>query len=126
MITRRQRRVTMKQVVISVVVAVLTAYLLLVTQAEAAQTWITCTPVDIATYSGRVHVLCAAPVGGISFFAVSTQNSAHAARVLSVISTAQVAGRTLKILYDPADHSGAGIGCVVTDCRLIIAVGFGR
>ena len=65
-------------------------------------------------------------IGGIFFFAVSTQDAQFAARVLSVITTAQVAGRTLTILYDPADLSGAAIGCQNNDCRLIRAVGFGQ
>lgn len=94
--------------------------------AKAAETWVSCTPVSIVTYQVRVHVRCAAPVGGILFFAVSTQNSAFAARVLSVIATAQVAGRTLSILYEPTDLSGAAIGCQTNDCRLIRAVGFGQ
>jgi len=98
----------------------------LVARAEAAETWISCTPAAIATYQVRVHVRCTAAVGGISFFAVSTQDAANAARVLSVITAAQVAGRTLSILYDPADLSGAAIGCATNDCRLIRAVGFGQ
>ena len=100
--------------------------LLTVGRANAAETWISCTPVEIVTYAVRVHVRCAAAVGGITFFAVATQDTAYAARVTSVITTAQVAGRTLTILHDPADLSGAAIGCQTSDCRLIRAVGFGR
>lgn len=100
--------------------------LLAVGMADAAETWIACTPVEIVTYAVRNHVRCAAAVGGITFFAVATQDTAYAARVLSVITTAQVAGRTLTILYDPADLTGAAIGCQTSDCRLIRAVGFGR
>jgi hypothetical protein len=92
--------------------------------AKAAETWVSCTPVRVVTYQGRVHVQCAAPINGVVYFAVSTQDSAFAARVLSVIATAQVARRTLSILYDPADLSGAAIGCQNTDCRLIRGVGF--
>jgi hypothetical protein len=104
------------------------AFLLLFGQswAAAADTWISCVPIEIATYAVRVHVRCAASVGGISFFAVSTQDAAYAARVLSVVTAAQVAGRTLSILNDPADLSGSAIGCQNADCRLIHAVGFGR
>src|SRR5467141_222417 len=77
-----------------------------------AETWISCTPVGIVTYRTRVHVRCAAAVGGITYFAASTQDVAFSARILSVITAAQVAGRTLSILYDPADLSGTAIGCV--------------
>jgi hypothetical protein len=71
-------------------------------------------------------VRCAAPVGNIRYFAVSTSDQAQAARVLSVINTALVAGRTLVINYDPMDLNGAAIGCLTSDCRLIRAVGFGK
>jgi hypothetical protein len=93
---------------------------------QGAETWISCVPVGVVTYRIRVHIHCAAAVGGISYFAVSTTDTAYAARVLSTISTAQVAGRTLSIIYDPADLSGASIGCQTNDCRLILGVGFGQ
>jgi hypothetical protein len=95
-------------------------------QMEAAETWTACVPVEVATYQGRIHVRCAAAVGGINFFAASTQDTAYAARLLAVLTAAQVAGRTVSILFDPADQSGAGIGCQVNDCRLIRAAGFGQ
>jgi hypothetical protein len=93
---------------------------------EAAETWTSCVPVGIATYKTRIHVRCAAAVGGISFFAVATQDTAYAARVLSVLTAAQLGGRTLQILFDPADLTGASVGCLTTDCRLIRAAGFGQ
>ena len=88
---------------------------------------ISCTPAQVAVFADapRLHVRCAASVGGILYFALSTSDAAQAARVLSVLTTAQVAGRTLIIRYDPADLSGASIGCQVNDCRLIRAAGFG-
>jgi hypothetical protein len=109
-----------------VAVVFFVAILLLIGRAEAIETWISCNPIEIVTYQVRVHVRCAAAVGGITFFAAPTQEAAYAARVLSVITAAQVAGRTLSILFDPSDQSGATIGCLTSDCRLIRAVGFGR
>jgi hypothetical protein len=94
--------------------------------AHAADTWASCTPNQVMTYSQRIHVRCASAIGKISYFALSTQNAQLAARTLSVISTAQVAGRTLTVLYDPADLTGASIGCLTSDCRLIHAIGFGQ
>jgi hypothetical protein len=91
----------------------------------ATAVWTSCTPVGVVAYARRVHVQCSAPVSGVSYFAASTADPSNAARVLSLISTAQVAGRTLSILYDPADTSGTAIGCQASDCRLIQAVGFG-
>ena len=95
-------------------------------QVEAAETWTSCVPVEVATYQGRIHVRCASAVGGIYFFAASTQDTAYAARLMGVLTAAQVAGRTLNILFDPVDQSGGAIGCSVNDCRLIRAASFGR
>ena len=90
--------------------------------AEAAQTWSTCKPVRVANYANRVHVKCAASVsGGIWYFAYPGADTATAARMLSLLSSAFIAGRTLQVLYDPADKSGAGFGCQVNDCRKLLA-----
>ena len=96
--------------------------------AQAAPVDTSCTPDEVAVFTTetRLHVRCAAPVGNIRYFAVSTSDQAKAARVLSVINTALVAGRTLWIKYDPVDLSGASIGCLNSDCRLIRAIGFGK
>ena len=91
--------------------------------AQAASTWVTCTPTESMTYSQRIHVRCASAVGGITFFASGTTDEASAARALSVINTALVAGRSVSVLYDPADTRGTTIGCLAADCRLIQAVG---
>lgn len=96
-------------------------------QAPATSQWNnTCVPVGIVTYSTRVHVQCQSAVSGIIYFAAPTADAANVARILSIITAAQVAGRTLSILYDPADTSGTAIGCAANDCRLIQAVGFGQ
>ena len=42
------------------------------------------------------------------------------------MQTALVAGRTLIVKLEPADLSGAGIGCESNDCRLIRRIGFGK
>src|SRR5689334_10252527 len=36
------------------------------------ETWVDCIPVNVATFPARVHVKCAAAVGGIQYFAVAT------------------------------------------------------
>jgi hypothetical protein len=91
--------------------------------AQAASTWITCTPTESITGSQRIHVKCASAVGGIIFFALGVNDEAAAARALSVINTALVAGRGLTLLYDPADTNGTAIGCLASDCRMIQAIG---
>lgn len=85
---------------------------------------ISCAPSNVFVFSNRVHIRCVESVGGIQYFAAPTADAAYAARVLSILSTATVAGRTVSIFYDPADTSGASIGCQANDCRLIQAVGF--
>lgn len=92
----------------------------------AGESWTSCVPVAVANFHNRVHVRCTAPVGNILYFAAPTNNAAHAARVLSTLSAAQIAGRTLDIIYDPDDTSGTDIGCLAADCRMIVAVGFGQ
>jgi hypothetical protein len=81
-----------------------------------------CTPLNVMVFESRVHVKCVETVGNIAYFAASTEDSGNASRVLNVLSTALAAGRTLSIIYDPADTSGAAIGCQINDCRLIQGV----
>ena len=90
-----------------------------------ANSWVTCTPTEVTTYPdfGRLHVRCVESYGGVTFFALGTADAAKAARTLSVLTAAQLSGRTLTILYNPADTSGEAIGCAASDCRLIIGVG---
>jgi hypothetical protein len=85
-----------------------------------------CVPVQVAVYINRLHVRCAAAVGGIRYFAMATSDAALSARVLSILTTAQVAGRTLGIEYEPSDTTGAAIGCLAADCRVIRGVWFGQ
>lgn len=101
-----------------------TAFTLL--EAPESETWVICTPIVIGTFNNRVHVRCAQSYGGVDFFAAPTSNPANAARVLSTISTAQIAGRTLNILYDPDDLSGSDYNCDVGNCRALHAVEFGQ
>jgi len=88
--------------------------------AHADPEWTWCTPRSVMTGEHRLHVRCEESVGGISFFAASTEDPALAARYLSSLSTAMVAGKTVQILYDPADLSGAAFGCQTNDCRVML------
>ena len=89
--------------------------------APGSEQWITCVPDNVAAYTTRIHVKCTSSVGGIWYYAADINNPAHAARILSVLTTAKVAGRTLEILYDPADTSHLPPGCAVANCRLLLA-----
>lgn len=88
------------------------------------ETSTTCTPSNLAVYDTRVHVKCVESVGGIQWFAISTADSAKAARVLSIINSAMVTGRPLFINYNPTDTSGDSFGCQASDCRIITGIGF--
>ncbi|MGC8779839.1 MAG: hypothetical protein ACP5UQ_03150 [Anaerolineae bacterium] len=90
--------------------------------APEASTWVSCTPNSVAAYSNRIHVRCNESYSGIRYFAYPTTNAAAAARYLSLLTSARVAGHTLQILYDPADTGGTAYGCAAGDCRPIQAV----
>ena len=89
---------------------------------DTAKWYTTCNPENVATYTTRVHIKCTVADNGIQFFAAPTSNSKHAARVLSLLLTAQAAGKQVSVLYDPADTSGTAYGCLEVDCRPILAV----
>jgi hypothetical protein len=81
-----------------------------------------CTAQGAAVFPGsRIHVRCNPGDGAFAFFALSIANP-DASRVLSLAATAVAARRPLNIFYDPNDLSGAAIGCLNADCRLIQAV----
>ena len=92
----------------------------------AAPTTTGCVPEEVGTYANYIYVRCAAAVGGITTFAAPTTDATHASRLLSLLSTAQVAGRALRLTYDPADTTGPNFGCAAKDCRLLIGAQFGK
>lgn len=87
---------------------------------EAMADTFVCTPKFVGVFSDRVHVLCTASTGGgIRYFAVcNAGNSAAAARMLSVFTTAKVTVKNLQIYFNPADTSGTACSCLAGDCRL--------
>jgi len=91
--------------------------------AFAAVKTFTCDPIDVAVFTNkRIHVRCSPADGTIAWFALGVTDSGEANRMLSILSTAFTAKKKLTIWYDPADTSGASIGCQTNDCRLIIGV----
>jgi hypothetical protein len=83
----------------------------------------TCNSVDVAAFANRIHVRCdIAASGGIVFFAVATANSAHAARILSVLMMAHLTTRKIIIEYNPNDTTGTSFGCLANDCRRLLSV----
>ncbi|MGR0481481.1 MAG: hypothetical protein ACTFAL_08810 [Candidatus Electronema sp. V4] len=96
----------------------------MINSTEANASTVNCTPVGVATRtSGRIHIRCAAAVGSIYFFAYDAKKDPNgASRYMSIGTSALISGRNVTIEYDPADLSGASIGCQTNDCRLIIGV----
>jgi hypothetical protein len=92
--------------------------------AFAAPTVHTCKSADVAVYAERLHVRCdVATSGGIVYFALATANSAHAARILSLLTTAHLTQKSLRLEFDPSDTSGTAFGCQANDCRRLLSVG---
>jgi hypothetical protein len=100
--------------------AVVGACALIASPAPVLAEFFSCTAQGVAVFPGsRIHVRCnPATNSGIAFFALSVANP-DASRVLSLATTAVAARRPLGITFDPNDMSGAAIGCLNADCRLI-------
>ena len=99
---------------------------LVASPAPALANFFLCTAQEAAIFPGsRIHVLCNPGDGAIVYFALSVANP-DASRVLSLIEAAVAARRPLGVTYDPNDLSGAAIGCINSNCRLIQALGLER
>lgn len=89
-------------------------------QAQAEQlATTTCTPVNVAVFVGsRIHVRCAeVQAGAPTFYALSTEDR-DVDRILSILTSAITAGKTLFIFYNSA-ASANPTGCLEQDCRKI-------
>lgn len=85
-----------------------------------------CQPDEVAVWPNRIHVRCEAAIGGVLYFIVPVSDAPHAARMLSVISTAVVAGRSMLLTYEPSDTSGVALGCPANNCRVLQGAAFGK
>jgi hypothetical protein len=96
-------------------------------KAWAAYTTFTCTPaivqliVSSPTGQPRIAVSCTASApGGIFWFAFRTSDGADSAKMLlSTLTSAKIAGRTLNIGFESTDKSGDAWGCDKANCRII-------
>lgn len=87
----------------------------------AAPTSHICSISEVGVFDSRIHVKCytgGAPGGDIVYFAAPTTDTQRAARLLSLMLTADAAGKRLYIAYDTA-ASGAAFNCAVSNCRPI-------
>ena len=91
--------------------------------APAADQFSACKPVESAVLPTHIHVLCQTPVDGrFPFFAITNVEPRQANRMLALMVGAELGDKFLRILFDPADTSGASFGCRVEDCRIIKAL----
>jgi hypothetical protein len=88
--------------------------------------WFECQLVNVAAYTHRIHVMCNPADGSIAYFA-QANDPAHATaanEMLAIANTALALGRSIDVLYDPSDLDTPP-GCLVTDCRTLLAVSMG-
>ena len=84
----------------------------------------TCQIAEVAVYNNRIHVKCYTGFGtggAIRFFAAPTSDAARVGRILSVLLSAEAAGKRAMIAYDP-NANGTSFGCQFADCRPIDGV----
>ena len=90
---------------------------------RAAEQHVLCDVGDVTAAGDRIHVYCTNNLGsGIHYVAVPVANSELANRVLMLGTAAITSGKSLTVLFDPADLSGAAYGCQNSDCRPAIGV----
>jgi hypothetical protein len=92
---------------------------LLASPAPAAAKLFKCAARSVAVFpESRIHLRCAPGDGAIEFFAFSITHP-DSSRLLSLAATAVAARRVINVSYNENDLSGATIGCLNADCRLI-------
>lgn len=80
-----------------------------------------CNISEVGIFDNRIHIRCytgGEPGGAITYFAAPTSDTQRAARLLSMMLTADAAGKRLFVAYDTA-ASGAAFSCAVSNCRPI-------
>jgi hypothetical protein len=105
-------------------VKMLRSRLVLAAAPDAGVTF-TCSPDLVVSANVRVVARCASGyvIGAntIRWFAYPTSDSGNASRMLSLFETAKATGSTVTFYFDTNDLSGAGYGCLNSDCRAIWA-----
>jgi len=86
-----------------------------------------CTLGDVVVFGNRVHCQCTTTTADgsakIRYFAVPTTDAKLADRLLTIGTTALVAGRRFIAGYNSGDTSGSSFGCNSNDCRKLTYFG---
>jgi hypothetical protein len=95
----------------------------------APEAWVTCKPVESLVWlGGRFHVKCeqgwSNPSTGNSYpyFAISGSNTAQLEQAMSMVQTAQISGKRVKLRIKTSSTANPS-GCQTDDCRAFIAIG---
>jgi hypothetical protein len=116
-----RRRASLRTAAALAVALAFGAIAFVATLARAGEATTTCKPKQIAIEAERIFIQCTGTIGGIGIFAVPTADAANATRILSLLSTGQLYGDALSLVFDP-DGSGAAFGCEKRDCRPLLGV----
>jgi hypothetical protein len=92
--------------------------------ASAASINFDCKVDQVGVFVDHIFTRCESNASGVYIFAYPTKNAAQAARILNVLTGVTLGGvdEVAVITFDPADVSGASIGCPPSNCRTIQAV----
>lgn len=94
-----------------------------------SEVWVSCKPVESLVWlGGRFHVKCEQgwtnPSTGNSYpyFAISGSNATQLEHAMSMVQTAQIAGKRVKMRVKTSSSANPS-GCQTNDCRAFIAIG---
>jgi uncharacterized protein (UPF0333 family) len=87
----------------------------------ADATLMECRIANVGVFDNRIHVRCYNGVGtngAIVYFATPTSDTSRVARYLSLLLTAEAAGKRVEVSY-VENGNGSSFGCAPADCRPI-------
>ncbi|HJX29430.1 MAG TPA: hypothetical protein VJ885_16095 [Thermoanaerobaculia bacterium] len=94
-----------------------------------AEDWVACKPVEsMIVFGKRFHVKCdegwTNPSTGneYRYFAIAVTNSSQVEQAMSMVETAQISGKRVKVRIKTGSSSNPP-GCSTSDCRPFIAIG---
>lgn len=94
-----------------------------------AEDWVVCKPVESMIFLGvRFHVKCdegwSNPSTGneYRYFAISASNTAQVEQAMSMVQTAQISGKRVKMRIKTSSSSNPS-GCLTSDCRAFTGIG---
>lgn len=82
-----------------------------------------CIPINVLSFSNRVHVKCSNPVNSIAYFALPLTDAAVVDRFLKIANTALVSEKKMYVGYGANDTTGTAFGCLASDCRKLTYFG---